>query len=86
MKNFNRCSSHGHHGSKSKRRELAQYAHSHGLHAFTHTLTSTVTTTVVRSASSANMEFGMDFFYFEATRGKREQTGVPGENPRQPTR
>ena len=34
MKNFNRCSSHGHHGSK--RRGLAQYAHSHGSHAFTH--------------------------------------------------
>ena len=44
MKNFNRHSSLGHHGSKSKHRELAQYAHSHGSHAFTHTLTSTVTT------------------------------------------
>ena len=39
MKNFNRCSSHGHHGWK--RRELAQHAHSHGSYAFTHTLTST---------------------------------------------
>ena len=32
MKNFNRRSSHG-----SKRCELAQHAHSHGSHAFTHT-------------------------------------------------
>ena len=36
MKNSNRRRSHGHHGSK--RRELAQHAHSHGPHAFTHTL------------------------------------------------
>ena len=39
MKSFNRRSSNGHHGSK--RRELAQHAHSHGSHAFTDTLTST---------------------------------------------
>ena len=39
MKNFNRRDSHGHHGSK--RRELAQHAHSHGSHAFTHAFTST---------------------------------------------
>ena len=39
MKNFNRCSSHGYHGSK--RCELLQHAHSCGSHAFTHTLTST---------------------------------------------
>ena len=39
MKNCNRHSSHGHHGSK--RRELAQHAHSRGSHAFTHTPTST---------------------------------------------
>ena len=35
MKNFNRRSSHGYHGSK--RRELAQHAHSHGLHTVTST-------------------------------------------------
>ena len=35
IKNFNRRNSHGHHGSKH--RELAQHAHSHGSHAFTHT-------------------------------------------------
>ena len=34
MKNFNRRSSHGHHGSK--RRELAQHAHSRGSHSLTH--------------------------------------------------
>ena len=39
MKNFNRRSSHGDHGSKLH--ELAQRAHSRGSHAFTHTLTST---------------------------------------------
>ena len=38
MKNFNRRSSHGHHGSKY--RELAPHAHSRGSHAFIHTLTS----------------------------------------------
>ena len=44
MKNFHRRSSHGHRGSK--RRELAQHAHSRGSHAFTHTLyINTVTTT-----------------------------------------
>ena len=37
--NNNRRNSHGHHGSK--RRELAQHAHSRGSHAFTRTLTST---------------------------------------------
>ena len=46
MKNFNRCSSHGHHGSQSQRHKMVQHAHSHGSHAFTHTLyTNTVTTT-----------------------------------------
>ena len=39
MKNFNSRDSHGHHGSK--RRELVQHGHSHGSHAFTHTVTST---------------------------------------------
>ena len=39
MKNFNRHSSHVHHGSM--RRKLAQNAHSHGSHAFTHALAST---------------------------------------------
>ena len=39
MKNFNRCSSHCHHGSKCC--ELVQHVHSCGSHAFTHTLTST---------------------------------------------
>ena len=39
MKNFNRCNSHSHHGSK--RLKLAQHAHSHGSHAFTRTLIST---------------------------------------------
>ena len=44
MKNFNRRSSHGYRGSK--RRELAQHAHSRGSRAFTHTLyINTVTTT-----------------------------------------
>ena len=39
MKNFNRRSSHGHHGSKGCK--LAQHAHWRGSHAFTHTLTVT---------------------------------------------
>ena len=47
MKNFNRRNSHGHHDSK--RRELAQHAHSHGSHAFTHTFYNHV----VRSVGSA---------------------------------
>ena len=38
MKNYRR-SSHGHHGSKCCK--LVQHTHSHGSHAFTHTLTST---------------------------------------------
>ena len=38
MKNFNRRDSHGHHGSK--RRELAQHAHSLGSQAFTYTFAS----------------------------------------------
>ena len=42
-KNFNTLDSHGDHGAK--RRELAQHIHSHGSHAFTHTLNDTVTTT-----------------------------------------
>ena len=37
--NFNRRSSHGHHGSK--RHELVKYAHSRGSHTFTYTLIST---------------------------------------------
>ena len=62
MKNFNRCNSHGHHGSKH--RELAQHAHSRGSQAFTHTLDiNTVTTTVVQSASSAITEFGIHFLF-----------------------
>ena len=39
MKNVNKRNSHGDHGSK--RRELAQHAHSRGSHAFTRTLAST---------------------------------------------
>ena len=39
MKNFNRRSSSGHHGSEH-REQLAQHAHSRGSHAFTHTLPS----------------------------------------------
>ena len=39
MKNFNRCSSHCHRGSKHC--ELVQLAHSHGSYTFTRTLTST---------------------------------------------
>ena len=35
--NFNKRNSHGN-GHGSKRRELAQHAHSRGAHAFTHTL------------------------------------------------
>ena len=43
-KNFDRCNSRGHHGSK--RRELAQHTHPHGSYAFTQTLyINTVTTT-----------------------------------------
>ena len=38
MKNFNRRSSHSRHGSK--RRKVAQHAHSRGSHVFTHTFTS----------------------------------------------
>ena len=39
MKTSNRRNYHAHHGSK--RRKLPQHTHSHGSHAFTHTLTST---------------------------------------------
>ena len=39
MKNFNRHSSHGHHGLK--RHKLAQHTHTRGSHAFTYTVTST---------------------------------------------
>ena len=57
MKNFNRSSYHGHHGSKSKRSELAQHAHSRGSHTFTYTLISSYNH-LVRSASSAITDFG----------------------------
>ena len=40
---------------------------------------------VVRSASSAIMEFGIKKF-FGGYQWEEEQTGVPGENPRQPAR
>ena len=52
-KNFNRRSSHGHHGSK--RRELAQAAHSHGPQAFTHTLTSTQVRTTALCEAAAQL-------------------------------
>ena len=54
-----------------------------------HTYINTVTTIdVVRSASSAIIEFGIIFLMLmlPARPGKGEQTGVPGENPRQPSR
>ena len=51
MKNFNRRSSHGPHGSK--RRELAQHSPSHEARAFTHTLHQHSYNHVVRSARSA---------------------------------
>ena len=61
MKNFNRCSSRGHHGSK--RHKLAQHAHSRGSHS-THWLTHLHQhqhsyNHVVWSASSAIIDFGI---------------------------
>ena len=58
MKNFNRRSPHVHHGSK--RRKLAQRAHSRGSHAFTHTLyINTFTTTLCEPPAQLlnNLEF-----------------------------
>ena len=60
MKNFNRRSFHGHHGSK--RRELAQHAHTHVDR--THSLTQLHQHSYIhveRSASSAITYFGIDF-------------------------
>ena len=52
MKNYNRRSSHGHHGSK--RRELAQHAHSTWIaHMHSHTYINTVTTTSLCEAVSS---------------------------------
>ena len=55
MKNFNRRSSHGRHGSK--RRELLTWIARIHSHAYINT----VTTTVYRSASSAITQFGIEF-------------------------
>ena len=66
MKNFNRRSSHGHHGSK--RHELAQHAHARGLHAFTHLqLHQHSYNHVVRSATSVITEFGIFFLNVDST-------------------
>ena len=78
MMNINRCNSHGHHGSK--RRELAQHAHSSGSHAFTHTLTSTVTTTLCKAPAQLlqNLE---SHFYFESTWGRGTKPEYPEKIP-----
>ena len=65
MKNFNRCSSHDHHGSKCC--ELAQHAHSRGLQAFTHTLTLTQLQLCCAERQLSYYRSWI-FFFFEGTR------------------
>ena len=60
MKNFNRRNSHGHHGSK--RRELAQHAHSHGLHAFTY-INSYIITTMLCKAPAQLLFFSVSWVF-----------------------
>ena len=61
-KNFNRRGFHGQHGSK--RRELAQHAHSRGSHAFTRTLIyiNTVITTLCQAPAQVlqNLKSNLD--------------------------
>ena len=63
--NFNGRNSHGNHGSK--RRELAQHAHSHGSHAFTHTLYINTVTTTWCEAPAQLLHHLEWMFYFEGT-------------------
>ena len=78
-KNFNRRSSHGHHCSK--RRELAQHAHSRWSHAFTHhTYLNTVTTTL-RKAPAQQLQNLESIFYFEGTWGSGTKPEYPEKNP-----
>ena len=79
MKNFNRRSSHGHHGSK--RHKLAQHAHSRGSHTFTHTLyINTVTTTLCETPAQLLQILEWNF-YFDGYLREEEQTGAPREKP-----
>jgi hypothetical protein len=78
MKNFNRRNSHGHHGSK--RRELAQHAHSRGSHAFTHTLTSTQLQP--RGAKRQLSYYRIwNRFLFEGTWGRGSKPEYPEKTP-----
>ena len=66
MKEFNRRSSHGHHGSK--RRELAQHAHSRVSQAFTHALTSTQLHPTMLCEAPAQLLLNLKSnLYFEGT-------------------
>ena len=75
MKHINRRSSHGHHDSK--RREMAQHAHSHGSHAVTH---NNSYNHVVRNASSAIIEFGIEFLSLRYLR-EGEKPEYPEKTP-----
>ena len=85
-KNFNRRSSYGHHGSK--RRELAQRAHSCGLHAFTHTFTSTQLQPTTLCETPAQLleilEYGM--FILKVPEGGEANPSTWRKKPGQPGR
>ena len=86
MKNFNtnnRHNSHGHHGSK--RRELAQHTLTWIAHIDSHTFINTATTTLCEVPAQLLRNLESLFFIWRYLR-EGEQTGVPGENHRQPVR
>ena len=82
IKNFNtnnnRLNPHGHHGSK--RREVAQHAHSRGLRAFTDTLTSAQFTTTLPEAPTQLLR-GIDFFILKVPEGGQANRSI-GEKHR----
>ena len=61
------------------------HTHVDGMHSLTQLHPHSYNTHVVRSSSSAISAYGIEFLFRRYLR-QGEQTGVPGENPRQPAR
>ena len=87
MKNFNRCSSHGHRGSKCC--ELAQHAHSCGsTHSLTRLYINTDTTTLCEALAQlliTEFDFFFFFFCFEGTCCPNQDLNQKPLNPRAQT-
>ena len=79
MKNFNRHSSHGDHGSKHG--ELAQHALTWIARIHSHTYINTVSTTLCEAPAQLLHNLELLKFYFEGTSGRGTKLEYPEKPP-----